>query len=215
MVVVGLTGGVATGKTTLSKYLSGFTGCTVIDADKLGHHVYEKGSKGYHQLVDAFTRTILAADDSVDRAKLRGVVFNDKAALKRLTDITWPLIRVEAEHQIKELSHRNKLVILEAAVLVEANWQTIVDEVWVLESQVNVKRDRLRTTRGWLTEGDIDAILSSQLKDADRTAALQATGSRYERVSTDAAIDDSKAAIAALARRVGLTIAAADPVPPQ
>ena len=89
MIVIGLTGGVASGKTTAAEQLAGFGG-VVIDADRLGHRVYEPNSPGFEKVVNEFGHDVVAEDGTINRQILGGKVFGDGEQMRRLTDIAWP-----------------------------------------------------------------------------------------------------------------------------
>ena len=96
MIVVGLTGGIASGKSTVARALA-LRGAHVIDADKLGHRAYEPGTRAHREVIATFGAEVRAADGTIDRAALGAKVFGKPAELKRLTDIVWPEIRRLAE----------------------------------------------------------------------------------------------------------------------
>ena len=103
--IIGLTGGIASGKSTVATTLQGW-GAYVIDADKLGHRAYVKGTDAFHKVVAQFGEDIVGADGEVDRRALGAKVFGEGGSLKQLTDIVWPAIYDMA-------------------------WQSLVDEIWV------------------------------------------------------------------------------------
>ena len=131
--IIGLTGGIASGKSTAARYLAEL-GAFVIDADKLGHQVYEPDTPGHRAVVAAFGNDILAEDGTINRRALGAKVFGKPDELKRLTDIAWPEIRRMGEAQIATAKAENatRPVIVEAAVLFEAGWESLGDEVWVV-----------------------------------------------------------------------------------
>ena len=102
MRVVGLTGGIASGKSTAASLL-GELGAHVIDADVLGHRAYNPGTSAFEAVVETFGNDIVADDGSIDRRALGGKVFSNDNALKRLTDIVWPEIRRLAELEIRRI----------------------------------------------------------------------------------------------------------------
>ena len=130
MKVICLTGGIASGKSSAAKFL-GEKGALLIDADKLGHRVYDPGTEGFTKVVAQFGEDIVSAEGEIDRKVLGGKVFGDPDGLKKLTDIVWPEIRKLAEAEIAESKATNpeRVVVLEAAVLFEAGWQDIGDQV--------------------------------------------------------------------------------------
>ena len=121
MIVIGLTGGIASGKSTAAEQLRQ-SGAHVIDADRVGHRVYEPGSPGFQKVVNEFGHDLVNTDGTINRQLLGGKVFGDPAQMKRLTDIAWPEIRRMASEEIEAERARGttNVVVLEAAVLIEA-----------------------------------------------------------------------------------------------
>ena len=167
MKIICLTGGMASGKSTAARYL-GEQGADVIDADKLGHRAYEPDTQAYREVIATFGDDLLADDKSIDRKALGGKVFGKPEELKKLTDIVWPEIRRLAEAEIKA-SDPDNIVVLEAAVLFEAGWEDIGDEVWV----VVVDRE-LAITRAIARDGfdreSVESRLDSQINNEERTS---------------------------------------------
>jgi dephospho-CoA kinase len=169
MTVIGLTGGIASGKSTAAAWLKEF-GAVVIDADRLGHRVYEPGTSGFEAVVNEFGHDLVAADGTINRQLLGGKVFGRPDQMKRLTDIVWPEIRRLAREEVTELKRRDRKghIVLEAAVLVEANWFDLVDEVWVVTVEPEVARARLMA-RNSLTEAQAQSRIDSQLTNKERS----------------------------------------------
>ncbi|MDG1206636.1 MAG: dephospho-CoA kinase, partial [Pseudomonadales bacterium] len=92
MKIICLTGGLASGKSTASEYL-GTLGADVIDADRLGHRVYDPGTQAYRKVIDTFGEEVVSDDNQIDRKILGGKVFGKPEELKKLTNIVWPEIR--------------------------------------------------------------------------------------------------------------------------
>lgn len=168
MTVIGLTGGIASGKSTAAGWMKDL-GAVVIDADRLGHRVYEPGTSGFQAVVNEFGHDLVQADGTINRQLLGGRVFGDPDQMKRLTDIVWPEIRRLANVEVAELKRRDPKspIVLEAAVLVEANWFDLVDEVWVITVDPAVARTRLMA-RNSLTEAQAQARIDSQLTNKER-----------------------------------------------
>ena len=167
MIVIGLTGGIASGKSIAAEQLTEY-GAVVIDADRLGHRVYEPNTPGFQKVVNEFGHDLVAEDGTINRQVLGGKVFGDEEQMKRLTDIVWPEIHRLAKYEIAECRRRRaEVVVLEAAVLIEAEWLDIVDEVWVVSAKPTVARERLMT-RNKLTEEQAQARLDSQLSNRER-----------------------------------------------
>ncbi len=168
MFVIGLTGGIASGKSTAASHLREL-GAEVIDADLLGHRIYEPGTRGFENVVRAFGDDIVAEDGTIDRRVLGGKVFGKPEELQRLTDIVWPLIRELAEHEIEQIgaSDPDRVIVLEAAVLLEARWDDLADEVWVVVVDQSVAIERL-VERNGMSREDAMARIRSQLSNRER-----------------------------------------------
>jgi len=122
MKVIGITGTIGSGKSTVAGFLRDL-GAKVIDADEVGHEVYLPGTPGWKDVVEAFGEGILSADGAVDRHKLGEKVFKNHAALAKLNCIVRPLIFEEVLARLKKFRQkRTRVVVLEAALLIEAGW---------------------------------------------------------------------------------------------
>ena len=195
---IGLTGGIASGKSTVVELLREF-GAATIDADKLGHQTYEPGTDTFNAVVAAFGDELVADDGTIDRRVLGGKVFGKPDQLKRLTDIVWPGIRALAAAELRRLDAAGtKVAVLEAAVLIEAEWQDLVDEVWVVSVSPDAARERLMARNNMSAE-DADARINSQLSNDERLRHADIV------LDTDCPLDEVRgrveAAWTALARR--------------
>ena len=171
-VVIGLTGGIASGKSVVSDMLREER-ALVIDADKVGHEAYARGSGCYDAVVAAFGPDVVGPDGEIDRKALGGKVFGDPAQRKRLEGIVWPWMRGVMEKRLAE--HRSDgvpVVVLEAAVLIEADWTPIVDRVWLVKVSPDVARERLMARNG-LTAEQADARIGAQLTNEERERHAQ------------------------------------------
>ena len=131
MIVIGLTGGIGTGKSQVATILQDM-GVEVINADVLGHQVYEPRTEGWREVVEAFGKDVLTPTGEVDRKKLGATVFSDPEALGRLNAIMHPRIYQMVEERLEGLKDEGRqVVVVEAALLVEANWVSLVDEVFI------------------------------------------------------------------------------------
>ncbi|MEC8072858.1 MAG: dephospho-CoA kinase [Pseudomonadota bacterium] len=168
--IIGLTGGIASGKSTVATTLQSW-GAYVIDADKLGHRAYVKGTDAFHKVVAQFGEDIVGADGEVDRRALGAKVFGEGGSLKQLTDIVWPAIYDMAAAEIKQNldSNPNTVVVLEAAVLIEAGWQSLVDEIWVTTVDPSTAIERA-SARDGVDADAVQARIDAQLSNAERTA---------------------------------------------
>jgi dephospho-CoA kinase len=168
MKTIGLTGGIGSGKSTVSHLLAEL-GAFVIDADKVGHDIYLPGTEAWRQVTAAFGQEILAADQTIDRRKLGAIVFAKEEARKQLNAIVHPLMYQEMEQRIaaKRTTGFARPIVVEAAILIEANWLPLVDEVWVVTTEKDAVIERVAAQRG-LSAADTEARISSQLADSER-----------------------------------------------
>jgi len=167
--VIGLTGGIASGKSTVAQFFRD-KNVPVIDADILGHRTYEPGTETFKQVVAAFGEEIVAPDGTIDRKVLGGKVFGKPDELKRLTDIVWPGIRRLAEEELAQLKAAgNEIAVLEAAVLFEAGWEDLVDSIWVVVVDPELAVKRLGERNGLDPEA-ARARIASQLSNEERIA---------------------------------------------
>lgn len=184
MKTIGLTGGIGSGKSTVSQLLAEL-GAFVIDADKVGHEIYLPGQEAWQQVIAAFGRDILAADQTIDRKKLGAIVFSSAEARKKLNAIVHPLMFKDIGRRITEKRTEGftKPIVVEAAILIEANWLPLVDEVWVVVTGKGVVVERVAAQRG-LSAQDTEARIASQLADAERLkhahVAIANDGSRED-----------------------------------
>ena len=170
MITIGLTGGIGSGKSAAAAIL-GELGATRIDADTVGHEVYEPGKPCWDDVVRAFGRDIVAADGTIDRKQLGARVFSDPLALKKLNALVHPRIADEINERIRYMRSRGleSPIVVEAAVLIEAGWQWLVDEIWVLKTAHERAVERVMASRR-LSRGEVERRIASQISDAERTA---------------------------------------------
>lgn len=167
MIVIGLTGGILSGKSTVSAVLAE-RGAVIIDADKVGHEAYKPKTRVWQEVVAAFGRGILKQNGEIDREKLGEIVFSDARALARLNEIMHAQMHLMMREEIERLrSEGVDLVVLEAAVLIEANWTDLVDEVWVTVVPEGTAIERLRNRTG-LSQEQARARIRSQLSSEER-----------------------------------------------
>ncbi|MCX6002989.1 MAG: dephospho-CoA kinase, partial [Chloroflexi bacterium] len=165
--VIGLTGGIGSGKSAVSQFLAEL-GVVIIDADKIGHEAYQPNTDTWRELIKAFGKQILAADNTIDRKKLGTIVFSNPGSLEKLNSIVHPKMFQITKEQIEKAHRRGvKVVILDAPILFEANWDQLVDEVWVVVAdEANVIRRAM--ARMGLPEEQIRSRIRSQMSDEER-----------------------------------------------
>jgi dephospho-CoA kinase len=144
--IIGLTGNIATGKSTVLRYLAA-RGAHVIDADRLTHQAMEPGGLAYQAIVDSFGAGVIAADGRINRTALGQVVFGDVNALQRLEQIVHPAVFELARAEIA--STTAPIIVIEAIKLIEAQrLARLCDEIWVVTASPQTQLRRLREQRG-------------------------------------------------------------------
>ena len=170
MFVIGLTGGIGTGKTQVSKFLQA-RGAVVINADLVGHEAYLPHTETWREVVSAFGEDILDDQERIDRRKLGTVVFSDPAHLQRLNSIVHPRIYAMIRDRIESLRDDGvEVVVVEAALLIEAKWTPLADEVWVVTAPQEDTLSRL-SGRGMSREQALARIESQMPQDERVTHA--------------------------------------------
>lgn len=162
--IIGLTGGIGSGKSTVARLMKKLGAC-VIDTDILAHEVYEPGTKAWGEIVNTFGRQVVAQNGQIDRRILGDIVFKNTAALKTLNRITHPAVLERTRTLIDECRARvEPVVLLEVPLLIEAGWEKIVDEVWVVVASKQKILERLKRQRGF-DEELISVRMRSRLSD--------------------------------------------------
>lgn len=165
---IGLVGGIGSGKTTVASLLEEM-GARVIHADAVGHDVYRPNTPGWHALVAAFGEGIIGVGGTIDRKKLGAIVFADHSQLLRLNAIVHPLIGEEIRHRVEALRQQDlrQPIVIEAAILIEAGWLSLVDEVWLVTASSEAVVERLGRQRG-LDATEVRRRTAAQMQDDQR-----------------------------------------------
>ncbi|AAM24131.1 MAG: Dephospho-CoA kinase [Caldanaerobacter subterraneus] len=171
MRVVGLTGGIGSGKSTVSGILAKL-GAKIIDADLVSREIMEKGKEAYNEIVDCFGKEILDKEGNIDRKKLGSIVFSDKEKLKRLNEITHPKIIDKIKKMIEEEKDKDKVIVIDAALLIETGLYKLVDEVWLVVVDIDTQIKRVMERDGFSCEEALKRIksqmpLEEKIKYAD------------------------------------------------
>ena len=168
MKVIGLTGGIGSGKSTVARFLAKL-GAVIIDADKVGHEALQPDNEAYRQAVAAFGRQIIAADGNIDRARLGRLIFDNPEALAKLNRIMHPPMYNIVETQLEEYRRQGVgVAVIDAPVLLEAGWDSLGGEIWVTAAAEPTVLQRIKG-RMALPEAEILARISSQLPAEERT----------------------------------------------
>ena len=188
MRIIGLTGGIGSGKSTAAGFLKEL-GAEVIDLDKVGHEALKKGGGAYEKVVKEFGEEALDAEGEIDRAKLGKVVFNDKTALKRLSGMVHPVIDAYIAQKVDECHRQGvDVLVLEAAALLEAQRTWQVDEVWVTTTDAKTVLERLKERPGY-SEADAWSRIRSQLTNVTRIRQSDLV------INNNGTLDDLKARV--------------------
>jgi len=167
MKVIGLTGGIGSGKSTVSGFLVEL-GAVILDADKVGHEAFKPDTELWREVVAAFGSQILTPTGDIDREKLGEIVFGNPQSLSRLNQIMHPRMQEMMKAKLEEYRRQGvRVVVLEAPLLIEANWTSLVDEVWVTVAPESTVLRRLKEKSG-LSEQQSLARIHSQLPSEER-----------------------------------------------
>jgi dephospho-CoA kinase len=168
--IVGVTGGIGSGKSTASKFL-GELGAIIIDADQVGHKIYLPDTPAWREIVEAFGDTVVAPDRTIDRAKLGPIVFSAPEKLQTLNKITHGKIYAYIQGQIDYIRTQkpDAVVAVEAAILLEAGWLSLVDELWVVVAEEDVAMARLQQYKN-MPEDQARARIKAQMSNDARMA---------------------------------------------
>lgn len=166
MRVLGITGGVGSGKSRVLYDLKTRHKAFVIEADKLAHELYEPGKMVYQRVVEVFEKDILSDDLTIDRKKLGELVFSNEEKLKILNSILHPAVKDEIKLIIEREKEKGRypLLVIEAALLIQDGYSEICDEIWYIYVSRAERVKRLMRQRGY-TEEKCKLIFSSQAPD--------------------------------------------------
>lgn len=165
MKIIGITGGVGSGKSRVLSYLETKYHAVVCQADHVAWKLQEPGHECYTQIVSYFGENILNEDGTINRGKLGQIVFTDNDKLIKLNEIMHPAVKEYVVEWIeRECKNEAAYFIIEAALLLEDDYSRICDEMWYIYCDESIRRERLKLSRGY-TDEKIDAIMASQLSE--------------------------------------------------
>jgi dephospho-CoA kinase len=179
-IILGLTGGIGSGKSTVAELLAD-RGAHVIDADRVAHDVYAPGTPGF-ALVERFGEEIVGDDGAIDRARLGAIVFRDPAALADLNGIVHPLVRSEVASRIAEIveDDPDSVIVIEAALMTETGWSGGAGRLWTVITDPDVVVARLMSLRG-MDPGEarrrMDAQADNETRRRGATRVIENNGS--------------------------------------
>ena len=194
MKVIGLTGGIGSGKSTVSRFLAEL-GAVILDVDRVGHEAFKPDTEIWREVVTAFGRQVLTPSGEIDRKKLGEIVFGNAELLSRLNQIMHPRMYDMVKVQLEEYQRRGvEVVVLEAPLLLEAGWTSLVDEVWVTVASESTVLKRLQERVGLSKEESLSRI-HSQLSSEERIKRADVV------INTDCSLDEVKARVRELGER--------------
>lgn len=166
MKIIGLTGGIGSGKSTIANIIKDKYHGHILIADDFGHFAMQIGKEPYNKIVDLFGVEILMENKEIDRSKLSEIVFQDKNQLEKLNAIIHPFVHKSILMKIDEIQKKEKeaLIVIESAILIEAGYTEMCDEIWYVYSSEEIRKRRLKENRGY-TDDKISAIMEKQLKE--------------------------------------------------
>ena len=174
MKIIGITGGVGSGKSKVLECLEQEFGAKVYQADEIAKELQKKGQTCYREMVRYFGKEILALDGEIDRPKLAGIVFKEEEKLLRLNQMVHPAVR---EYLLSEIERQKEehtaYFIIEAALLLENDYRASCDEIWYIHTSEDVRRQRLKESRGY-DDRKISEIIASQLPESEFYAKCDA-----------------------------------------
>jgi dephospho-CoA kinase len=186
--IIGLTGGIGSGKSTVARFLAE-RGAVVLDLDKAGHEALKPEGMAWQSVVAAFGKGILAPDGEIDRGRLAEIVFKDRRALRRLNRIIHPVIDGIVEKKIEDYRRRGvKVVVLEAAAMLESGKKAQAEELWVTLAPERVTLRRI-LARGGLSKQEARARIKSQLSNGERVKQADIV------IDTDCTLEELKARV--------------------
>ena len=167
MFVLGVTGGIGSGKSEVSGYFMDRHDAAVCLADGIGAKLQQKDGPAYAPIVRAFGESVLCEDGSLDRRKLASVVFNDPEQLDILNGIVHPLVESCVQDEMESArSDGKKIFVVESAILIEVGYKLFCDEVWFVKAPERTRIKRLTETRN-MTETQALAVMSRQMTDEE------------------------------------------------
>ena len=170
--VIGITGGIGSGKSVVTSLLRDKFGAAVIDTDTIGHEVIEIGKSAYKKVIETFGNKVLAKDGSIDRKKLGSLVFSNQELLCKLNDIIHPAVEAEVDKRIAEFTQKNyKYIALETALLIKVGYNRKCDKVWFVYADKDIRLKRLYNNRGVEKEKAIKIFESQNSEEEFRNIA--------------------------------------------
>lgn len=166
MKIIGLTGSVGSGKSTVAAVMKEHFQARTLIADTIGHQFMKQGAEGYQKIIEHFGTDILT-DGEIDRKKLAQCSFGKQDEITFLNKVIHPLVNHYIKEQINQAKKEQvSVLVIESAILIEAGYEKICDEIWYITADDTIRRKRLKESRGY-TDEKIDAILKNQLAEQE------------------------------------------------
>lgn len=167
MPVIGVTGGIGAGKSEILQYMASHYDAVVVQADRIGHLLMQPGGVCYQPVIKLLGTSIIKADQLLDRSKIAAIVYADKRQLLQLNEIIHPAVKTYIKKKIEQQrACGTRYFLIEAALLLEDHYDQICDEIWYIYAKEEIRRDRLKKSRGY-SDSKIDQILASQLTEEE------------------------------------------------
>ncbi len=181
MRIIGITGGIGTGKSTVLQILENEYHAYVVEADRLAHRLMKPGERAFSELVDTFGEVILDENGFINRALLGGIVFSDSDKLQQLNEIVHPKVKeaILEDIETKRQEQIYDVYVIEAALLLEDGYKEICDAIWFVYSSIDIRIERLIKGRGGTKEKWLSVMNNQSSED-------------YYRINCDAVIDNGK-----------------------
>lgn len=166
MRIIGITGGVGSGKTELLAYIKEHYSCRIILADTAAHQVEQKGESCYEQLIELLGTDICDVDGQIDKGRMASRIFGNHELLRRVNAIVHPAVKQYILNEIQREREKEEVdfFFIEAALLIEDRYDLICNELWYIYAKEEIRRERLKTSRGY-TDEKITAIMEKQLPE--------------------------------------------------
>ena len=165
MKIIGITGGVGAGKSTVLSYLEEAYGARIIQADQVANKIKEPGESCYDAIVQLLGPSVLLENGFIHRKRMGQLIFSDTSLLEKTNQILHPAVKAYIKNAIAAAEKENVPVfVIEAALLIEDDYGAICDELWYIYTRESVRRERLKSSRGY-TDEYITNIMKKQLSD--------------------------------------------------
>lgn len=180
MKIIGITGGVGAGKSSVLDYIEANYDCEIVTADDIANEIKEPGEECYEAIVKLLGKNVLDDNGYINKKKMADAIYADEKIRDEVNAIIHPAViaRIKEKGDAARRNGRPEFFFIEAALLIECGFNDYVDEMWYIYADTNVRRERLKNSRGYSDE-KIDGIMASQLSDEEF------------RKNSDAVIDNS------------------------